>query len=53
MLVEDEYIEEMIQKREGQEPSGLNKYSKRPKLKINKLSDDRRSVALQVKIFQH
>jgi len=48
MLIEDDYIEELMQKREGQEPSGLNKYSKRPKLKINKLSDDRRSVALQV-----
>jgi len=49
MFIEDDYIEEMMQKREGQEPSGLNKYSKRPKLKINKLSDERRSVALQVK----
>ena len=48
MFIEDDYIEEMMQKREGQEPSGLNKYSKRPKLKINKLSDERRSVALQV-----
>jgi len=50
MFIEDDYIEEMMQKREGQEPSGLNKYSKRPKLKINKLSEERRSVALQLEI---
>ena len=50
MFVDEDYIEEMTQRREGQEPTGLNKYSKRPKLKINKLSDDKRSVALQVNI---
>ena len=52
MFVDDEYIEEVAQRREGQEPSGLNKYSKRPKLRINKLSEDKRSVALQVDLIK-
>lgn len=50
MFVDEDYIEEMTQRRESQEPAGLNKYSKRPKLRINKLSDDKRSVALQLDI---
>jgi hypothetical protein len=50
MFVDEEYVEETLRRRDDHDLVGLNKYQKRPKLKVNKLSEDKRLVSIHVKL---